>query len=376
MTKHAKLSASGSSKWLNCPGSINAEEGYEDKSSIYAKEGTLAHALADKCLKKEKEAEYYIGKKINKEIIEKDMAQYVQEYLDYVLSHETDTSELMTEQKVDYSNIYPKQFGTLDAAVINFKSEVIHIFDLKYGKGVKVNAFENTQAQLYAVGLYNELNFLYDFKKWKFKLHIVQPRINHFDDWDILVKDLMKFIKIATEKAELAMTKNAPRVPGEKQCQWCKAKASCQPLAKFVEDTLMCEFENLDEIENQVLTNERRKIIQDNKYLVESFLKANQDSIFKILESEQEFDGYKLVEGRSIRKWTNEAEIELYKKLRKDAYEQKLIGITAAQKLIGKEEIDKLTFKPKGKLTLVQESDKRKAIIMKSIVDEFEEIKS
>lgn len=371
---HAKLSASGSSRWLNCPGSVKAEEGYSNESSVFAEEGTLAHELADTCLKKQKDAEAYVGKKITGKVIELDMARYVQEYLDYVLSHETDNSKLFTEERVDFSNIVPGGFGTMDAAVLDFDSKVCHIFDLKYGKGVEVDAYENTQAQLYALGLYNELGFLDEIES--FRVHIVQPRIYNFSHWDISVTDLVKFGKWVKQRAELALTSDAPRVPGDKQCQWCKAKGECKALAKFTEQIISAEFDNLDEVElsEHNLSDDKKKTILDNKSLIESFLKAVESSVYEHIDAGGTFKGYKLVEGRSIRKWTDDAEAVLVEKLGDEAYKKSLIGITDAQKKIGKEEVDTLAYKPPGKLTLVPESDKRKAVIKQDITDDFEEL--
>ena len=370
---HAKLSASGSSRWLNCPGSVKAEEPYKNESSIYAQEGTLAHEVADLCLQKEKDAVFYVGKKVTDHIIDCDMARNVQEYLDYVRSHETNDSKLFTEERVDFSNVVPGGFGTMDSAVLDYNTGVCHIFDLKYGKGVEVDAFENTQGQLYAIGLYNELGFLDEITS--FRIHIVQPRIYNYSHWDITVQDLVKFGKWVAERAELALTSDAPRVPGDKQCKWCRAKGDCETLLKFTEQIISAEFDNLDELDTNTLTDEQKKTILDNKALIESFLKAVESSVFERIDSGEEFKGYKLVEGRSIRKWVNGAEEALAEKLGEDAYDKKLIGITAAQKIIGKDEVDKLAYKPPGKLTLVPESDKRKAVIKTDIANEFDEIK-
>jgi len=371
---HAKLSASGSSRWINCPGSINAEKGYPDKSSRFADEGTLAHELADTCLKKGKDAEYYIDKKITGKVIEKDMARYVQEYLDYVLSHETSNSKLYTEERVDFSNIVSEGFGTMDSAVLDFNTKVCHIFDLKYGQGVIVDAFENTQGQMYALGLYNELGFLGDIES--FRIHIVQPRRQNFSYWDISVEDLLKFGEYVKERAELALTPDAPKVPGDKQCAWCKARFDCIARKKFAEQTILSEFDNLDKDNMSVdkLTDQEKRAILDNKKFVESFLKDIEKSVFNKLHDGEPFEGYKLVEGRSIRKWNENAEQILAKKLGKDAYKKSLIGITDAQKKLGKNEIDNLTYKPEGKPTLAPNTDKRKAISIIKTEDCFEEL--
>jgi len=369
--KHAKLSASGSSKWLNCPGSVEAESKIPNKQSIYAEEGTLAHELADICLKKDIDAKVYIGYDVlyapkKSGVITEEMAKFVQEYIDYVLAHETKNSQLYTENKVDFSNIVPDGFGTMDAAILDYDTGICHIFDLKYGQGVQVDAVENTQTQLYALGFYNELKCLDVIKS--FKIHIVQPRIFNYSSWEITLDDLVKFGEYASKKANEALAPNAPRTPGEKQCQWCNAKATCPALKKHTEDIILSSFDDLNKGENlkyhyDSLSDNELKDVLDNKKLIEDFLKSVEQYIYDRVLNGEKFEGYKLVEGRSNRKWVDNAEEILKNKLGEDAYEKKLIGITAAGKKLKKDEIEQLTYKPEGKLQLVLDSDKRKEII-------------
>ncbi len=381
--KHAKLSASGSSKWLNCAGSIEAESKIPNKQSVYAEEGTLAHELADICLKKQLEAKKYIGYDVlyapeKSGIITEEMAKFVQEYIDYVLAHETKNSQLYTEDRVDFSNIVPDGFGTMDAAILDYDTGICHIFDLKYGQGVPVDAVENTQAQLYALGFYNELKCLDVIKS--FKIHIVQPRIFNYSSWEITLDDLVKFGQYASKKANEALTPNAPRTPGEKQCKWCNAKATCPALKKHTENTILSSFEDLNEkdptskgnIFTNQLNDEQLKLILDNKNLIEDFLKSVEQHIYDRVLNGEKFEGYKLVEGRSNRKWVDDAEEVLKNKLGEDAYEKKLIGITAAGKKLKKDEVEELTYKPEGKLQLVPASDKRKEVT--KTIDHFDKI--
>jgi hypothetical protein len=361
MIEHAKLSASGSSRWLNCPGSVKAEEGYPNQpSSAFALEGTRAHEVADLCLKASCDADVYIGKKVLDDVIDAGMAGYVQEYLDYVRSYETATSKLFTEERVDFSHVVPGGFGTLDAAVLDYDTKTCHIFDLKYGKGVKVDAFENTQAQMYAIGLESELSFLSTIDK--FVLHIVQPRIYNFSSWEISTYDLLGFSNWVAKIAAKAVSGEAERSPGEKQCQWCKAKGDCKALSDFTTKIITSEFDDLDDLDVDSLNDGQKKTILDNKKLVETFLKAVEASVFDQLDQGVEFNGYKLVEGRSIRKWNAKAEHKLIRKLGTKAYSRKLIGIGAAEKELGKDFIKELTIKPEGKPTLAPSSDKRSAI--------------
>ena len=362
MTQHAKLSASGSERWLNCPGSVQAEENYPPgKSSPFAMEGSMAHELADLCLKNNKDALYYVGQTVYKKRVEKDMAVHVQEYLDYVRSFETSTTELCTEERVDFSHVVPGGFGTLDSAVIDYDNKTCHIFDLKYGKGVKVDAYLNTQAQLYALGIGNELSFLGEINT--FVLHIVQPRIYNFSNWMTTSEELDKFAKYAKSQAKIALSHANYRHAGEKQCQWCRAKGDCGVLAEWTEMVITKEFDNLETLKApDDLTDMEKRIILENKKLIEMFLKGVEASVFSQLEHGEKFEGYKLVEGRSIRRWNDKAEAKLIQRLGSDAYSRKLIGIGEAEKRLGKEDISKLTIKPSGKTALAPESDKREAI--------------
>lgn len=378
MIQHAKLSASGSSRWLNCPGSVKAEDDLnlpKEESSVFAQEGTLAHEVADLCLKNRRDAKWYVGKKVLGTEIELDMADYVQEYLDYVLSHENKTSVLYTEERVDFSNVVPEGFGTMDAAVLDLTDGTCHIFDLKYGKGVRVDAFENTQGQMYALGLLNELGFMNDIKQ--FRIHICQPRLNHFTHWDITVTDLIKFGEFVAERAELALTQSAPRVPGDKQCQWCKAKSDCKALFNFTQEIISNEFEDLDgseEIEIMTITDDQKRAIIDNKGLIEAFMKAVFASAQDTLMSGGTFPGYKLVHGRANRKWTDDAEERLVEKIGDDAYKKSLIGLGAAEKLAGKDFVKDICYKPEPPITMAKASDKRKPVSLSKVDDEFEDI--
>ena len=243
---HAKRSASGSAKWLGCPGSIQAEDacGISDEYSAYAAEGSLAHELADKCLCLGKDAREYLHTRITGKLINEEMVVFVQEYIDYVRSHYTDNSYIITEERVRFENIVEGGFGTLDAAVVDYDTRVCHIFDLKYGQGVKVSSRGNTQAQLYATGLYNELSFMEAFDS--FRIHIIQPRIPNNSFWDITVDDLLEFMVFAKEKADLTFLPNAERIAGKKTCRWCRAKVDCPEYKAMEERTIADEFDVIE----------------------------------------------------------------------------------------------------------------------------------
>ena len=249
MTAHAKLSASGSEMWLNCAGSINAQIGYESKTSRHALEGTFAHEVADICLTDKIAPFSMVGsvicisenEKSYKHTIKKEMADYVQQYIDYIKLYQTAESILYTENKVDFSNIVPDGFGTLDSAVYRPEDNTLHIFDLKYGKGVEVTAEKNTQGMLYALGMINDMDWIYDFND--IVIHIVQPRIPSFTHYKTTKTELLEWSKYVSERANLALTDNAPRTAGEKQCLWCLAKNDCETLKKYRFNQIVADFD-------------------------------------------------------------------------------------------------------------------------------------
>ena len=402
---HAKLSASGSAKWLNCAGSIAAEEevelaklaqqdldikqGREPEVKIneFAELGTLAHELADICLAGGQDTIEWVDRKISCEsngkvleiIVDEEMAKYVQQYLDYVLAHETNDSQLFTEERVDFSNLVPEGFGTMDSGILDYTTGTLHIFDLKYGLSPVV-AEGNTQARLYCLGMYNELKFLDAIKT--FKIHIAQPRRSSFTSEEISLEELLDFGQHVKIKARLALLKNAKRTPGEKQCEWCDARFTCGALDTFTHNLVSDDFKDLgakdivrlpDETKAKFkeISDDRVKELLDNKKLIEKFLKNIEEHTLERLQEGDTIPGYKLVLGRSNRKWTDDAEKALVKSLGKEgAYNQKLIAIGEAEKLVEKELIEGITYKPDGAIGLAKESDKRPAVV--SVVEEFE----
>lgn len=370
--KHAKLSASGSHRWLNCPGSIEAESHYPNTTNKYAEEGTMAHEFAEKHLKGDIEE---LSKfPLDNLKITKEMNDYVDEYISFVNSFKTKKTKLIVEQKVDFSRWVPKGFGTIDAAIIDLDKKEAHIFDLKYGKGIQVFAENNTQAQLYALGLFAEFDFLDDIET--FHIHICQPRMYHFDKWTITKNDLLKFGEYVKQRSKLALEPKAERIPGELQCKWCKAKNDCSALFDLTTKAISNDFEDLEQIKNANLSDDQIRFILNNKPLIEDFLQAVEKRIFNFLNNGGKFEGFKLVEGRSTSKWSQGAEEKLKEILGDKAYIQRepsLIGITDCRKLLKKDEIEPLISKEPGSLKLVPDSDKRKAFI--PVINDFEDIK-
>ncbi|MBO6507329.1 MAG: DUF2800 domain-containing protein, partial [Roseibium sp.] len=331
----------------------------------YAAEGTAAHELAERCLRTNTDAIDHFGEVIDGFDVDHEMTEAVQQYLDYVRDQ---PGIRFIEQRVDFSPWVPEGFGTADTVVI--RDGVATVVDLKYGKGVRVNADDNPQAMLYGLGALNDFQFVHDIET--FKLVIVQPRLDHISEWEISRDDLVLWAEgIVGPAANLALSDEPEFQPGERQCQFCKAKATCRALAEFNFKTAIADFEDFDEIGETVrpfhLTDEEVAVILPKLDILTNWAKAVEAYALSRLETGHDVPGYKLVEGRSIRKWIDEeaAIRALSRKLgAKNATTKKIITITQAEKQLGKKDplIAKYTEKPPGKPAVAPLSDKRPAL--------------
>lgn len=364
MTGHAKLSASGSHRWLYCSGSVEAESTLPNTTSFFAEEGSAAHELAEIALTKlAGDCSKMIGQQLieyNAFAVTQEMANHVQVYTDYVRNL---GGEQSYEQRADFGEWVPDGWGTADAIVIN--SDTIHVIDLKYGQGLRVDAEENSQGILYALGAYAEYELFHDFQR--VVITIVQPRLDHISEWEITIPELLKRGEWIKQKAEEASKPKAKRTPGESQCNWCKAKATCPALMKAAHDAIIGDFEELDFAPVNTLTDGQLRNALDSKALVIGWLDAVEAHIKAKVENGEGFNGYKLVNGRSSRSWSNEemAEKVLTIELEDAAFERKLLSVAKAEKALGKTKrdlIDGLVLKSAGKPTLVKESDPRPSI--------------
>ncbi|WP_317312305.1 DUF2800 domain-containing protein [Clostridium thermobutyricum] len=369
--KHAKLSASGSSRWINCPPSVRLEEQFENKTSIYAEEGTLAHELAELKLRLElKEiTKRTYTLRFNKATMDnplysKDMDDYVDVYKEicmekYLNSKETTTDSIAAvEQKLDFSNYVPDGFGTGDFIVI--ADGTLEICDLKYGKGVPVSAENNSQMRLYALGAINKFSFLYDIEK--VRMTIIQPRLGNISSDEISVNDLLKWAEeVVKPSAELAIKGEGEFKTGG-HCKFCKARSVCRARADENLELAKFEFKKSDTLSNDEIS----EILEKVDSLVKWASDVKEYALDKALEG-QEFKGYKLVEGRSQRKWKDEKAVAKILTdrgfLENIIWTKKLTTISNIERAIGKKETERLfkdlIDKPIGKPTLVPLSDKR-----------------
>ena len=361
--KHAKLSASSAHRWMNCNPSANLEREFADKTSEAAAEGSAAHALCEHKLRKALKMRSVrpVSKYDSDE-----MEMYTNSYVEFVLEqievakqHCTDPFVLI-EQRLDFSCYVPDGFGTGDCLIVADK--LLHIIDFKYGLGVLVDAEENPQMMLYALGALQLFDALYDIDT--ISMSIFQPRRENVSTWTITVAELKEWAeKILRPKAELAFKGEGEFNPGP-WCTFCKAAVKCRARAE--EKLALAQYEFT---KPPLLTDEE---IEDILSRLDDLTKwANEIAAYAqdaAINHGKQWNGFKLVEGRSVRKYSDEAAVVAAATAAgyRDIYKKSLIPITEMEKLMGKktfaEVLGGLVIKPHGKPTLVPASDKRPAI--------------
>jgi hypothetical protein len=308
-------------------------------------------------------------------IVDQEMVDGVEEYIDYVQSIEGTFDQILIEERLDFSHIVPEGFGTADLLLIN--GDELHVVDLKFGRGL-VTAEGNSQLSLYALGALHAYGCIYEVKK--VVLHIAQPRVNNFDRWETTPEDLTFWSEWVQERASLALSENPPFEPSAKACQWCDHQANCVALSQHVNEVLIGDFDELEELEGQVdkVSDEHIKRILDNMAMITSFLKAIDQVALERLQAGKKIEGYKIVESKKNKAWVDESKgaLSLARLLgKKNIYTQKLITPTQALKLLGKDnssKIDKLWSVPEGQAVLAPVSDKRPALL--AVIEEFDNV--
>lgn len=376
MADHAVLSASGSHRWLNCTPSARLELEFENTGSEAAREGTAAHAL---CEHKLKRALHMRSRRPVSDYDSDEMEECTDAYVDFVMEQYEAAKQVckdpvvLIEQRLDFSCYVPDGFGIGDCLIIS--DDRLHIIDFKYGMGVLVEAENNPQMKLYALGALALYDALYDIRE--VSMTIFQPRRESVSTWTIPVEDLKAWAENELKpRAKMAYDGEGEYLPGE-WCTFCRAAVRCRARAEEKLKLAQTEFRM-----PPLLTDAE---IEDILAVLPDLTKwANEITTYALdaaLNHGKEWNGFKVVEGRSVRKYRDEAAVaEAAKEAGyKDIYRQSLIPLTEMQRLMGKDRFEAilggLITKAPGKPTLVPKSDRRPAMNVSNAINEFYEIK-
>lgn len=381
---HALLGPSSSHRWLHCTPSARLEESIVDHGSEFAQEGSCAHALCEKklwtLLGAEKNAEI-----AEREMVANDKARWyntemetcAEEYVSIVWNKyqealkTTSDAKLFVERKLSFEKWVPESFGTADAVII--ADGLMEVIDFKYGRGVEVSAVDNTQMMIYALGAIDEYECAYNIER--VRMTIIQPRLSNTSEHEMTSDELLSWAdKVLAPAAVKAWKGEGEQNPGE-WCRFCKIKAKCAKLANNAIH-IYTSNENKEEIDDADFPK-----ILSLIPAIKMWCSAVEDYATAKAISGHEFPGYKLVEGRSIRKITDPTALadiltdNNYTDIYKPA-ELKTIG--ELEKLVGKKKFytlsEGLIEKPKGKPTLVPNSDKREPMNVNTAADDFRDI--
>lgn len=386
MTAHAKLSPSAAHRWLKCTASPLIESQYPNESTSYAQEGTFAHSVAEICARyavrsiSKIEYEKSIGELSENPLWSSEMLEYCEEYATYIkeklyeLRKSCPDAFVEFEVTLDLSDFIPEGFGTADCVII--AEPKIQIIDFKYGKGVAVEAEGNLQMEIYALGACAQYEDLFDIKE--IGMSIVQPRLGGISEAHMDRDQLRAWANVAIiPKAKEAFEGPGEFRPGEEICKFCKARKDCAARANYYANLF-----NDNPLESVMTAEDAGKLLEKAAGMDDWLEDLKAKVIGSLLEGDP-VPGWKLVEGRSMRKYADEDKVAEILKTKarlkaSEIYTKKLITITNAEKLIGKKKfaelLGDLIIKPEGAPTLAPASDKRPEIFpAEQIVKAFDE---
>lgn len=370
--QHAVLSASSSHRWIACPPSALLCAKGTDTPSEFAMQGTDAHSL---CEYKVKKALGLAAKDPTEDLtyFDSEMADSTDLYAQFVLE-QTEAAKgkcsdpiVLVEQRLDFSQWVPGGFGTGDCVIV--ADETLTVIDFKYGLGILVSAEQNPQMMCYALGALVLFDGIYDIKE--VSMTIFQPRRDNVSIYTITKEELLRWADEVLSPAAQLAAKGEGEFKAGSHCQFCKAKATCRKRAEYNLELARYDFEmpaNLEDEEIEVILSKADELV--------SWAADVKEYALQQAVSGKEWTGWKLVEGRSNRRYVNEAAAaEKVKAAGYDPYDHKVLGITAMTKLLGKTKFEELLGgyieKPQGKPTLVPMSDKRPA--MNTAANDFKE---
>lgn len=373
MVKHAYLSASASHRWLSCPPSAKLCAEIRDEASPYAQQGTDAHELC------EYKVLLALGEDVKDptehlDFFDTEMDDCTDEYCFYVMEQYAKAKQLcedpkvLVEQRLDFSKWVPDGFGTGDCLIVADK--VLQIIDFKYGLGILVDAENNPQMMCYALGALDIYDGIYDIET--VEMTIFQPRRDNISTFSMKKEDLLDWAEtVLAPTAQLAYNGEGDFHAGD-YCQFCKVKATCRKRAEYNMELAAYDFELPAKLEESEIATILPKIDS-----LVSWANDIKDYALQQALSGVSYNGFKVVEGKSNRKYTDEAAVaSVVFGNGYDPYEKKLLGITAMTSLLRKKKFEELlgglVAKPPGKPALVPESDKRPAL--NTAKDDFDEI--
>lgn len=375
MSKHAILSASGAHRWMNCTPSARLELEFDDNSGEAAAEGTAAHALSEHKLRK---ALNMRSKKPVSPYDSDEMDNYTDGYVEFVLEVIEQAKKIcsdpliLIEQRLDFSKYVPEGFGTGDCLII--ADGTLHYIDFKYGQGVLVSAEDNPQMKLYALGALDLFDGIYDIEM--VSMTIYQPRRENVSTSIVSKESLYQWAEeVLKPKAELAFAGDGNYCPGE-WCQFCRAAVKCRARAEAKMKLATFEFALPPLLSDEEIADILSSIGDLTNWANEIIAYATDEAV----NHGKKWPGFKVVEGRSNRKYKDEEAVAEAAKNAgyRDIYKQSLITITEMEKLMGKskfnEILGELVMKPPGKPTLVPVSDKRPEMNTSSAKIDFMEV--
>ena len=368
---HSVLGASAADRWMNCTPSAQLTAGMEDEATTFAAEGTAAHALCE--WKVRKALKMRAGRRPTSDYWTDEMEEFTDDYRDFIMDLVGQGKDPVTliEQHLDFSCYVPDGFGTGDFLLVADRE--LNVVDFKYGRGVAVYADHNPQMMLYALGALNLFDCLYDIEQ--VTMTIFQPRLSSISTWTISAEELYKWAEeVLKPKAELAAKGEGEFISGS-WCRFCKARNTCRARAESFLELAKMEFQPPALLSDEEVAEVMEKAAELSKWVSDVMAYAQAEAI----ENGKHWNGYKLVEGRSTRRFIDEKKVEEAAKGAgyTDIYNKSLITLTAFEKLMGKdtfkEVLGSYVTKPAGKLTLVPVSDKRPEVTVNTVNDEFQE---
>lgn len=380
---HAKLSPSSSHRWMVCTASANLEDKIPDVETVYSREGTLAHSLAELLLTKHFTVmrKSTFDKRLKEiqahELYTAAMLDLCTDYRDKIIEFVNampETPFIDIEKRVDLSEVVPEGFGSCDCILIG--SDLLHVIDFKYGAGVPVSAEGNPQLMLYALGALLEYELAYDFET--VRMTIYQPRLDSISTAELSADELRTWGEALRPIAQEAFDGPGEFCPGESTCRFCKVRATCRARADANFELAKYEFAQPATLDHDEIAEILGRVAE-----LKSWAKDVEDyALEEARDHGVEFPGWKLVEGRSNRRYADQDAVR--QRLIDAGWdiaaitETSLLGITAMERAIGKKvfdtELEDLIIKPAGRPTLVPVSDRRPALnSTQSAVEDFSE---